>query len=98
MGFATAYGTLRGECLSVYFNSRWIAATIISSLQFTPEKMSKAVEDDLCLLWDMTVEEDVMKFLLKHDFYTIAAQCFETSTPPRISVSFCYLCTCIFVE
>lgn len=54
--------------------------------QFNEDKMSEEMEEQLCFLWDMTFEKDVVNVLLKHDFTSLAYQVIQTSPEPRLVV------------
>ncbi|KAI5639621.1 hypothetical protein NE865_07868 [Phthorimaea operculella] len=48
------------------------------------EVQEKTFEDDLCTLWDMTSERDVVLFLLKHDVLNLFAFALPVIDTPRI--------------
>lgn len=47
---------------------------------------NESIENDLCTLWDMTAEKDIVKFLLENDFYKLAEFVLKTSEEPRLTV------------
>lgn len=48
------------------------------------EVLEKSFEDDLCTLWDMTAERDVVLFLLKHDVFNLLNFVLPVIESPRI--------------
>ncbi|CAH0726292.1 unnamed protein product, partial [Brenthis ino] len=48
------------------------------------ELQEKIFEDDLCTLWDMTAERDVVLFLQKHDVFNLLNFAFPIIDSPRI--------------
>jgi hypothetical protein len=56
------------------------------------------METELCLLWDMTAEPDVVELLMQHNFLELASRILLESTIPRLMVSYgsgveCHNCT-----
>jgi hypothetical protein len=45
------------------------------------------METELCFLWDMTIEPDVVKLLMQHDFLDLTCQIIHDTTIPRLMVS-----------
>jgi hypothetical protein len=45
------------------------------------------METELCLLWDMTIEPDVVKLLMQYDFLGFTSQIIRDTTIPRLMVS-----------
>lgn len=61
---------LRGDAIGdTLYSQSFVLKTL---LNFSDLKWNDQVEEDLCFLWDMTVEKDVCKFLLSMSFPTIA--------------------------
>jgi hypothetical protein len=49
------------------------------------------METDLCTLWDMTVEKDIVKFLIDNDFFKMAEFTLKAIQEPRLTViNICY--------
>jgi hypothetical protein len=57
-------------------------------LQFCSEDWSEDMESQLCLLWDMTFEADVVEFLMQHDFLDLTSRIIHDTTIPRLMVSY----------
>lgn len=49
---------------------------------------NEKVEYDLCTLWDMTAEKDIVNFLVENDFLKIAEFALNSSEEPRFTVRF----------
>lgn len=47
---------------------------------------NSSLEDNLCMLWDMSSEKDVVEFLLENDFFRIAEFTIKISEEPRLTV------------
>lgn len=47
---------------------------------------TESMETDLCTLWDMTLEKDIVEFLLENDFLKMAEFTLKTSKEPRLTV------------
>lgn len=48
------------------------------------EVLEKSFEDDLCTLWDMTAERDVVLFLLKHEVFNLLNFVLPVIDSPRV--------------
>lgn len=46
------------------------------------------VESDLCTLWDMTTEKDIVQFLVDNEFFKIAEFALNSCEEPRLMVRF----------
>jgi hypothetical protein len=53
------------------------------------------VETELYLLWDVTVEPDVVELLLQHNFLELCFQIIHESTIPRLMVSGVEYANCV---
>lgn len=61
---------LRGDAIgNTMYSQRFVLKTL---LKFSDLQWCEELEDDLCFLWDMTVEKDVCDFLIDHSFPSIA--------------------------
>ena len=56
-------------------------------LQHKDEEWSHDLETDLCLLWDMAMEPDVVQLLMDHQFLELSAQLIKTTSVSRLTVS-----------
>jgi hypothetical protein len=57
-------------------------------LQFRSEDWSEDMEEELCILWDMTVEAEVAELLMQHDFLDLSSRIIRDTTIPRLMVSY----------
>jgi hypothetical protein len=46
------------------------------------------MEAELCLLWDMTIEPDVVALLMQHNFLDLTCHIIHYSSIPRLMVSY----------
>ncbi|XP_049824042.1 protein SAAL1 [Aethina tumida] len=62
---------LRGDAIGdTVYSKRFVLQTL---LKFSNLEWSEEYEDDLCNLWDMTLDKDVCDFLLEVDFLSVAS-------------------------
>lgn len=76
-------------------------------MQITEAEWSQDFEIDLCNLWDMTIEHDVVILLMNYDFLKLATTVlrgplqeprFIVSHSLNIFSSFLFFCCCGFVK
>jgi hypothetical protein len=53
-------------------------------------ELDSDLEESLCQLWDMTLEQDVVDMLVDNDVMSIIMQTLEVSNAPRLNVSFIF--------
>ncbi|XP_039290953.1 protein saal1 isoform X2 [Nilaparvata lugens] len=65
---------LRGDAIGDTLYSERFVLLVLMKLIKNIEKVewSEEFETEMCSLWDMTIEKDVVLFLLKHDFIKLA--------------------------
>lgn len=68
------------------YSERFVLKTIIrlTKSDDQPLREDEAFEADLCSLWDMTIETDVIKLLLEHSCLEIFANAIQSSNDPRL--------------
>ncbi|XP_055701814.1 protein saal1-like, partial [Phlebotomus papatasi] len=72
-----------GESL---YSERFVLSTLIKLTKMEEnEELSEDFEKDLCILWDMTIEKDVIRLLLSHNVLELFAQIIQTSTDDRLT-------------
>lgn len=49
------------------------------------------VENQLCMLWDLSMEGEVVSYLMSYDFPKIATNILENHDQPRLIVQYIYL-------
>lgn len=59
---------------------------LIIILKVPEDGWNEKVENDLCTLWDMTMEKDIVNFLMVNDFFKIAELALNSSEEPRFTV------------
>lgn len=65
------------------YSKRFVLQTILN-LNKVESKLSEEFEKDLCTLWDMTVEKDVIKLLLEHNVLEIFSSLIQISEDQRL--------------
>lgn len=72
---------LRGDAIGdTLYSQSFVLKTL---LKFSDLKWNEEVEEDLCFLWDMTVERDVCKYLFEISFPALACSTLEKYTENR---------------
>ncbi|XP_034235374.1 uncharacterized protein LOC117641823 [Thrips palmi] len=76
---------LKGDAIgNTLYSESGLLKTLISLSKFNDDAWSEQFEEQLCFLWDMTFEDDVIAVLLQHDFINLACQVIQTSSVPRL--------------
>lgn len=65
------------------YSKRFVLQTLLN-LKKVEAKLSEEFEKDLCTLWDMTVEKDVVKLLLEHNVVEIFSGIIQLSEDQRL--------------
>lgn len=65
------------------YSKRFVLQTLLN-LNKVEAKLSEEFEKDLCTLWDMTVERDVVKLLLEHNVVEIFSGIIQLSEDQRL--------------
>ncbi|XP_043473715.1 uncharacterized protein LOC122505903 [Leptopilina heterotoma] len=77
--------TMKGDTVGdTVYSSKWIINTLISLSKVQEDGWSNDLEESLCMLWDMTGEKDIVKFLLENDFLKMAEFTLKVSGEPRL--------------
>lgn len=74
---------IKGDSIGdTLYSSRFVLKTLIKLTNFTSSSTLEADEDfekDLCILWDMTIEKDVVLLLLEHNVLELFASIIQTN-------------------
>ncbi|KAK9498741.1 hypothetical protein O3M35_003308 [Rhynocoris fuscipes] len=63
---------MKGDAIgNTLYSERWVLKTLMQIAKYTDEDWNEEFESDLCSLWDMTLEKDVVNLLMKHDVISI---------------------------
>ncbi|XP_014252165.1 uncharacterized protein LOC106668168 isoform X2 [Cimex lectularius] len=63
---------MKGDAIgSTLYSECWVLRMLIKITEFTEEQWCDEFESDLCALWDMTLEKDVIDLLMKHEVLSI---------------------------
>lgn len=65
------------------YSKRFVLQTLLN-LNKVENKLSEEFEKDLCTLWDMTIEKDVIKLLLEHNVLEIFSSLIQMSEDQRL--------------
>lgn len=66
------------------YSKRFVLKTLLS-LSTLDASLSEDFEKDLCTLWDMTIEEDVVKLMLEHNVLEIFSNIIQTTDDQRLT-------------
>ncbi|XP_011157806.2 protein SAAL1 [Solenopsis invicta] len=66
-------------------SSSWIIKTLMSLSQIDQHGWTEELEDQLCTLWDLSMEGEVVSHLMLYDFPKIAKTILMTSDEPRLT-------------
>ncbi|XP_001603162.2 uncharacterized protein LOC100119375 [Nasonia vitripennis] len=75
-------GDTIGETL---YSAKWILKTLISLTNVYENGWNESMEKDLCILWDMSQEKDIVKYLLENDFFKMAEFTLKISQETRLT-------------
>ncbi|XP_071869019.1 protein SAAL1 [Bombus fervidus] len=77
---------LKGDTVGdTLYSGKWIINILLSISKVLEDGWNEKVEYDLCTLWDMTAEKDVVNFLVDNDFLKIAEFALNSSEEPRFT-------------
>lgn len=75
---------IKGDSIGdTLYSERFVLSTILKLTKLDDRK-DEAFEKDLCSLWDMTIEKDVVKLLLEHSVLEIFTDAIQNSNDPRL--------------
>ncbi|XP_058789457.1 uncharacterized protein LOC131663217 isoform X2 [Phymastichus coffea] len=75
-------GDTVGETL---YSAKWILNTLVSLTKIYEDGWNPFIESDLCILWDITSEKDIIEFLIENDFLRMAEFTLKISEEPRLT-------------
>uniref|UniRef100_T1HRN2 Protein rhodnius neglectus n=1 Tax=Rhodnius prolixus TaxID=13249 RepID=T1HRN2_RHOPR len=81
---------IKGDAIgNTLYSERWVLKTLMQISQFSGNEWNDEFESNLCSLWDMTLEKDVVNLLMKHDIITIISRVIElcSTSNNRLTVS-----------
>lgn len=77
---------IRGDAIGdTLYSSRFVLSTLMKLTNYE-QRLSddESFEKDLCYLWDMTIEKDVILLLLQHDVLELFSEIIERSDDERL--------------
>lgn len=78
---------LKGDAIGdTLYSERFVLNTLLKLGQLNKDLQEEDdVEKDLCSLWDMTLEEDIVKYLLNHDVLELFGNIIKTTEDKRLT-------------
>lgn len=77
---------IRGDAIgNTLYSERWVIKILMKLVKHCDEEWTDDFETELCLLWDMTMERDVVNLLMEHKFLELSSQIIKTTTLPRLT-------------
>nr|XP_012154024.1 PREDICTED: protein saal1 isoform X2 [Megachile rotundata] len=78
--------TLKGDSVGdTLYSSKWIINILLSISNVFEDGWNTKLENDLCTLWDMSTERDIVEFLVDNDFFKVAEYTLNSSEEPRLT-------------
>ncbi|XP_066993099.2 protein saal1 isoform X2 [Anabrus simplex] len=66
-------GMNRGDAVgSTMYSECWILKILMQLTKLNPDEWNSDLESEVCVLWDMSAEEDVVNLLMKHNMFGLA--------------------------
>lgn len=77
---------IRGDAIgTTLYSERFVLSTLLKLTKLEKELVEiESFENDLCSLWDMTIEEDVVHLLLEHNVLELFAHCLNVTNDKRL--------------
>uniref|UniRef100_A0A1A9W9Q6 Beta-catenin-like protein 1 N-terminal domain-containing protein n=1 Tax=Glossina brevipalpis TaxID=37001 RepID=A0A1A9W9Q6_9MUSC len=78
---------IRGDAIGdTLYSERFVLNTLLKLSKLEKNLQDeKAIEKDLCTLWDMTLDTDVIEYLLKQDVLTLFAEVIKATNDKRLT-------------
>ncbi|CAK9822412.1 Protein SAAL1 [Anthophora retusa] len=77
---------LKGDTIgNTVYSGKWIINILLSISKVQEDGWNEKLQSDLCTLWDMTTEKDIVQFLVDVDFLKVAELALNTSEEPRLT-------------
>ncbi|KOC70214.1 Protein SAAL1 [Habropoda laboriosa] len=67
------------------YSGKWIISILLSISKVQEDGWNEKLQSDLCTLWDMTTEKDIVQFLVDVDFLKVAEFALNSSEEPRLT-------------
>lgn len=78
------FDKMKGDAIGdTLYSERWVLKTLIKVTQFTDDQWNDDFETELCSLWDMTLEKDVVNFLMEQNIFVIISDAIKISDNDR---------------
>ncbi|CAK9808184.1 Protein SAAL1 [Anthophora plagiata] len=77
---------LKGDTIgNTLYSGKWIINILLSISKVQEDGWNEKLQNDLCTLWDMSTEKDIVQFLVDVDFLKVAELALNTSEEPRLT-------------
>lgn len=68
------------------YSGKWLHTTLLSLCEVYKKHWTPELEDDLCVLWYLSEEKEMVSYLVSHDFLTIAMNMLMIPGHPRLMI------------
>lgn len=76
---------LKGDAIgNTLYSERFVLKTLLELRNYTDKKLTEDFEKDLCFLWDMTLEKDVVRLLNSHNCLELFTSIIELTEDERL--------------
>lgn len=77
---------LKGDTVGdTVYSGKWIINVLLAISKVHEDGWNEKLENDLCTLWDMSTEKDIVQFLVDNDFFKIAEFALNSSEEARFT-------------
>ncbi|XP_034192979.1 uncharacterized protein LOC117610108 isoform X1 [Osmia lignaria lignaria] len=77
---------LKGDSVGdTLYSGKWIINILLAISKVHEDSWNTKLENDLCTLWDMSTERDIVQFLVDNDFFKVAEFTLNSSEEPRLT-------------
>ena len=77
---------LKGDSVGdTLYSGKWIINILLAISKVHEDSWNTKLENDLCTLWDMSTEKDIVQFLVDNDFFKVAEFTLNSSEEPRLT-------------
>ncbi|XP_043255026.1 protein SAAL1 [Colletes gigas] len=78
---------LKGDTVgNTLYSGKWIINTLLSIYRVREDGWNEDLENNLCTLWDITTEKDIVLFLVDNDFFKIAEFALNYQAPRLMEI------------
>ncbi|CAH1401950.1 unnamed protein product [Nezara viridula] len=75
---------MKGDAIGdTLYSERWVLKTLMKIIEYSDDSWNEELESELCALWDMTLEKDVVNFLMDQNIFLIVTDALQVSQNNR---------------